>query len=75
MKDIATTTNGRIPPRLQKVTFTQVAHAIGKGVAGDPIRVALSYYDEDGNHMWTFDNDRMICRRNIDCFVPVEGGA
>lgn len=72
MKEIPTTTNGRIPPRVRKVTFTEVAHPIGKGVEGDPIRVALSYYDDDGNHLWTFDYDKLICRNNIDAFVPAQ---
>lgn len=72
---IPTIMNGRIPPRLRKITITEIAHPIGKGVDGDPIRVALSYYNEDGDHMWTFDNNKLICCRNIDALAPVEGGS
>lgn len=66
MSDLPTTSNGRIPPRVRKVTLTEVAHAIGKGVEGDPIRIALSYYDEDANHVFTLDHNKLLCVRGVD---------
>jgi len=26
----------------------------------------MSYYDEDGNHLWTFDFNKVLCIRGID---------